>query len=265
MANGLKIDERRKKILEILRRDGKVRTAQLSNILEVSPVTVRSDLFALERDGFLERIQGGGVQSTNNFYNLNSQLKKQKHADAKRRIAYAAAKMINDGDTLFINSGTTTYFTAVELKKAKNLNIVTNSIPVAMELGGVPTFRVILIGGIINTQYSFTFGERASEQISHFKADWAILSVDGICQNAGLTTYHAEEGTINRLMIERAAKTIIVADSSKLGRESFAKITGLSSKLCWVTDIGANLELTRQVSNYGVDIYLADKNNKGIE
>ena len=256
MAGELKIDVRRKKILEILRRDGQVRVAQLSDALGATVVTIRSDLDALEQDGYLERTQGGALQTMKNYYNLEFQRRKQEHMENKKAIAAAAASLVRDGDTLFINSGTTTYFTAVELKQRKNLNVVTNSISVAVELGGLPTFRVILLGGDISAQYSFTYGEDVKEQISRYRANWAILSVDGVNPGTGITTYHAEESVIDRVMVERAQTPVIVADSSKLGRESFSRISTLSSGTILVTDRNADAALIRQIQEEGVDVRL---------
>ena len=256
MAGELKIDVRRKKILEILRRDGQVRVAQLSDALGATVVTIRSDLDALEQDGYLERTQGGALQTMKNYYNLEFQRRTQEHMENKKAIAAAAASLVRDGDTLFINSGTTTYFTAVELKQRKNLNVVTNSISVAVELGGLPTFRVILLGGDISAQYSFTYGEDVKEQISRYRANWAILSVDGVNPGTGITTYHAEESVIDRVMVERAQTAVIVADSSKLGRESFSRISTLSSGTILVTDRNADAALIRQIQEEGVDVRL---------
>jgi len=254
MAGELKIDVRRKKSLEILRRDGQVRVSQLSEALGATVVTIRSDLDALEQDGYLERTQGGAIQTMKNYYNLEFQRRKLEHMENKKAIAAAAAGLVHDGDTLFINSGTTTYFAAVELKQRKNLNVVTNSISVAVELGGLPTFRVILLGGDINAQYSFSYGEDAKEQISRYRANWAILSVDGIQPGAGITTYHAEESVIDRIMMERAQASIIVADSTKLGRESFSRISALTPNTVILTDSGANAEIASQIRAEGVDI-----------
>ena len=257
MAGELKIDARRNSILEILRRDGQVRVPTLSEALGVTQVTIRSDLDALAREGYLERTQGGAIQTMKNYYNMEFQRRKQTHADRKQAIARAASDMVQDGDTLFINSGTTTYFTAVELKRHKNLNVVTNSISVAIELSDVPTFRVILLGGELNAQYSFTYGENVKEQLSRFRADWAILSIDGVCPDAGLTTYHAEEGAIDRVMMERAAMTMLVADSGKLGYESFYKISSPGGIACWITDDAADRSLAGRIAAAGVDVRFA--------
>lgn len=253
-GNGLKLDVRRKKILELLRRDGQVRISELSRVLDATVVTIRNDLGVLERDGYLQRIQGGAIQTVKNFYNHDFQLRKQENIEIKKRIAAAAAELIKDGETLLINSGSTTYLTAVELKQHKNLNIVTNSLSVAVEFGMYPSFRVILLGGNINAQYSFTYGQDAEEQLKRYKADRAILSMDGICAESGLTTYHAEEATIDNLMMDHARETIIVADSSKYGHESFSHVADIRMIRYWVTDRDLDAKAAQTIERLGISI-----------
>lgn len=253
-AEGLKIDTRRKKILEMLDRDGQVRVTQLSEALGATVVTIRSDLAALEQDGYLERITGGAIQTVKNYYNMEFQKRKQENMQYKKAIAAATANLVNDGEMLMINSGTTTYYTAVELKRHKNLNIVTNSISVAVELGAHPTFRVILLGGEINAQYSFIYGNDAITQLKKYKADKAILSIDGIHNDVGMTTYHAEEAEVDKLMMERSRQTIIVADYTKLGHESFSNIGSLSDAYTWVTNECAEGQLLDKIRSRGVEV-----------
>ena len=187
----LKIDTRRSRIIEILNRDGQVKVSKLSEELNATPVTIRSDLDALERDGYLERIQGGAVQTAVNYYNREFIQRKRLGANVKKRIAAAAAELIHDGDTILLNSGTTVYFTAVEWKRHKNLRIVTNSLTAAIELGSVPSFHVILLGGEINSRDSFTYGNDVLEQLKRYRANYAILSIDGVCAETGISTLHA--------------------------------------------------------------------------
>ncbi|HBR04095.1 MAG TPA: hypothetical protein DD738_15970 [Ruminiclostridium sp.] len=255
MASGeLKIDARRNKIIEILRRDGQVRVAQLSKELGTTMVTIRSDLDALEKDGYLERVQGGAVQTAVNFYNAEFLRKKNEKADIKKKIAEATADLIHDGDTILINSGTTTYFTAVALKKHKNLNIVTNSLMTAIELGANPSFKVILLGGEINFQYSFTYGNDALEQLKHYKANYAILSIDGVCLDGGVSTIYAEEAMVDRLMIERANETIIVADSQKLDKEGFMYVCDIKNVSKLVTEKNADPGFVKQMRDAGIKV-----------
>jgi len=232
----LKIDLRRRRILDILSRNGQVWVSELSAELGATPVTIRSDLAALEDEGLLERIFGGAVPRVRNVLSRGAFSQDHENKEAKIRIAAVAVKSVMDGETLFMNSGTTAYYAARELKLRKNLKIVTNSIPIALELGEVPSFKVILLGGDINVQYSFTHGINAIEQLGQYRADKTILSMDGIHATVGLTTYHAEEAVVNRLMMERAKETIIVADQRKLGHKSFSFVSDLSSVSFLISD-----------------------------
>jgi DeoR/GlpR family transcriptional regulator of sugar metabolism len=254
----LKLDARRQKILERLRRDGRVNVAELSDDLHTSTVTIRNDLDSLEQSGFLQRIQGGAVLSTRNYYNNDFQLRIRDRYEIKKGIAIKTSSIINNGETLIINSGSTSLITAIELRQHKNLNVVTNSIAVALELDSQPTFRVILLGGEINAQYGFTHGADAQEQLKRYKADKAILAVDGISAETGLTTYHAEEAIIIRTMMDRSRECIIVADSSKYCRESFSRISSIDRVSCWVTDCNLENEAHSVIENRGIKLITAD-------
>lgn len=140
----------------------------------------------------------------------------------------------------------------MELKKHKNLSVVTNSISVAIELGAHPTFRVLLLGGDINAQYSFTYGTDAQEQLKKYRADYAILSMDGICPN-GITTYHAEEARMDLLMIERSKQTIIAAESRKNWPGGLFPCLRRSHVDCLVTDSGADPAIAAKLRGLGID------------
>ncbi|NLO37355.1 MAG: DeoR/GlpR transcriptional regulator [Clostridiaceae bacterium] len=255
-TEGLRIDDRRRVILEQLTRTGRVRVQELGRELGVSEVTIRHDLKILEENGLLERVPGGAVATVLHLAQGRYLQQKKTRTEAKQQVAAATAELIADGETLLINSGTTTLLTAIALRRRQRLNILTNSLAVAMELGDFPTFRVILLGGRINTQYAFTSGSDALAQLAQYKADKAILSVDGI-DSAGITTYHAEEAEINRAMISRSRQTIIVADSSKLGRESFNNICALQAIGCLVTNRDADPDTLRTVRASGVEVVTA--------
>lgn len=238
-AAGLKLDARRAKILEILEQEGRVSVTRLSQMLGATPVTIRSDLDALESSGSLERIPGGAMPKAR----TQAQLSYVRNLPQKQAIAAAAAAVIHDGDTLFINSGTTTLEVALALKQRRNLNIVTNSIAIASELSGTPTFRVILLGGEVNEQYGFTCGGDAQEQLRKYKADYAILSPDGVSPEDGVTTYHADEAIIDQIMAARSKQTMIVADHSKVGYGGFSMVVPLVETQILITDSGADVQI----------------------
>lgn len=232
MADGkLKIDIRRKKILDILKKDGKVYVSELCKALGVTPVTIRTDLDTLEGDGYVERISGGAVYLGGKPISQNIE-----KLGEKEEIAGKIADMIKDGDTIFINSGTTAAVVAAALREHHGLNVVTNSLGAASALRGAWGFRIIMLGGELNAEYGFTYGADAEEKLGSYHADWAILSVDGVSAASGVTTYHAEEATVNRLMIERSERTLIALDSTKIGKCGFMKVCNASPDITVVTD-----------------------------
>lgn len=254
-AAGLKIDGRRRRIQELLEQQGQVSVAQLSASLGATTATIRSDLRALEEEGCAERIQGGAILKTR----LRPPMAAPVNLAEKRAIAQAVAGVIQNGDTLLINSGTTTREIAVALKGRRGLNIVTNSVAIAMELSGQPTMRVVLLGGELNTQYAFTCGGDAQEQLRKYQADYAILSLDGVSVEGGVTTYHADEAIIDRLMVERAEKTLVAADHTKLGRAGFSTICPLRRIHTLVTDGGCETDLAERLRGEGIRVLCAEK------
>ena len=250
----LKIDIRRDRILEQLRQKGKVLVSELSRELGATPVTIRNDLDALERDGYLVRIQGGALLRARTTSEWGSEQEPIIHPAEKQAIARAVAEQIPDGSTLFLNSGTTSHCLAAALKEHRSLNVVTNSLAVATELGRSPLIHVILLGGEINTQYGFTYGSDAEDQLRRYQAGWAVLSVDGVSAGGGITSFHAEETSIDRMMIAHAKHTIIAADYTKIGRTGFTRICDANPEIRLVTDRQCSADAARELEQLGVAV-----------
>ena len=256
MATGkLKIDIRRQAIMEQLNREGIVQVTQLSERLGATPATIRNDLDTLAAEGQLDRIQGGAVRkvkSAEGWGGIPAPV-----GQGRRAIAEAVLSYISDGDTLFINSGMTTMAVAEVLSLRKNLNIVTNSLAVANYLAHQADMRLILLGGELNANYGFTYGGDALEQLNRYQPQWSILSVDGVHPEHGITTYHADEAMIDRTMIARAQKTIIVADHRKIGRVGFSHICGVDAGQILVTDSGCEEVVLEKIENTGATVHVA--------
>lgn len=250
----LKIDIRRDRILQLLQQTGKVQVSDLSRELGATAVTIRNDLDALERDGYLVRVQGGALlrNRPSDRWPLAAE---PSRAAEKRAIARAIVAQIPDGSTLFLNSGTTTQLLAQALEHRSNLNVVTNSLAVAMELGKNPMIHVLLLGGEINAQYGFTYGTDAQEQLQHYQAGWAVLSVDGVSAQGGVTSFHAEETAIDRLMLSRAKQAVIAADYTKIGRTGFTHICDAGPGIRLVTDSQCSREAVLELEQLGVPVH----------
>ena len=166
--------------------------------------------------------------------------------------------MIEPNDTIMINSGTTTLMVFRSLPIDYNLNIVTNSISIALEASDNPNFNVILIGGSVNTKYQFTFGTDAVQQLKKYHADKLVLSVDGIDTQNGFTTYYDKEADIDRAMIEQSDYCIVAADLSKFDRTAFAKISSTDIADYIVTNSTLSENISSKLSKAGIKICIAE-------
>ena len=234
--------ERRQKILDIIAKDGKVRVNELSAMFDISEVTIRMDLADLETDGLLSRVRGGAVPSHKIYHNMSFQQRLDANSEKKQAIAKKIASMVEDNDTIMLNSGTTTLLVLRAIPERFNLSIVTNSITIALEAGNNPNFNVVLLGGTINSKYQFVYGDEAINQLSKYHADKLILSVDGISCENGLTTYYEPEAAISRKMLSCAATKIIAVDSTKISRTAFVKISDISEADYIITDYNPTSE-----------------------
>lgn len=251
------LDERRKSILEMLKSRGKIKVIDLSRYFDISEVTIRSDLDELERQGLLERVHGGAISTYRNYFGMDFLDRMSANKAEKQVIAQKAASLISDGDTIMLGSGTTPIYVARELKDHKDLTVLTNSVVAGQELSvckGVST--VILLGGNINPRYQFTYGDDAIAQLSRYKADKLIISSDGISSQFGLTTYHHFEAEMNRQMIKRVNKSIVVADFTKIGRASFAHIESIDKIDILITNASADSDETDQIRENGAEVIL---------
>ena len=247
-------EQRKDKILELLKKNDSVRVSSLSRLFGVSEVTVRAYLEDLEKKGLLSRVHGGAVSSYKPYYSMNLNQRLETNQHEKVTIAERIAKLIQPNDTVMLNAGTTTLLVFRRFPADYNLSIVTNSISIALEASGNPNYNVILVGGAVNTKYQFTYGNDAVDQIKKYHADKLILSVDGIDVKQGFSTYYNKEAAVDVAMIEQSDYCIVAADHSKFGHSAFAKISDLSVADYIVTDNQLSAELTEKLSVAGVTV-----------
>lgn len=249
-------EDRRNQIIDLLTKKGRVKVIDLSKIFNTSEVTIRNDLSELENMGLLERVHGGAISSYRAYYNMTLQERVKTNEEEKRRIAIEASRLIVDGDTLMVNSGTTTLFTMQELRSLKNLTIVTNSILIAQEIGHYMNIHVILLGGNIDHWNQFTYGDDAINQLSKYQANKLILSIDGINLNDGITTFSHLEAEVCRQMAERVNRIIVVGDYTKIGRTSFSYIKPIDGIDILISDKKADKEELDKITKRNIEIRL---------
>ncbi len=243
------LNERKQKILELLEQNGSVSVVELSRLFDISEVTVRNYLADLEAKGLLSRVHGGAISSYKPYYSMNFNQRLETNHSEKKKIAEAVADMVKDNDTVMLNSGTTTLMAFRSFPTSYNLNIVTNSIAIALEAAEIPNFNIVLVGGSVNTKYQFTYGFDAVELLKKYHADKLILSVDGVDLQSGFTTYYDKEAFIDRTMIEQSEICIIAADASKFGRTAFTAISDIDICDVIVTDKALDDKMAQEFEN----------------
>lgn len=249
-------DERKQEIAKSVQEHGSVKVCELSEQYGVSEVTIRNDLQDLERKGLLSRIHGGAIYSYKPYYSMNLNQRLEANQQQKVEIAQKISDMIEPDDTIMLNSGTTTLLAFRKFPAEYNLNIVTNSISIALEASSNPHYNVILIGGSVNTKYQFTYGADAIMQIRKYHADKLILSVDGIDISSGFTTYYDKEVDIDTAMIEQSKTRIIAADNSKFRHSAFVRISDLDVADKIVTNVHTDKLFLNELKELGIDIVI---------
>lgn len=247
-------EQRKQKILDLLKEQDSVRVTNLARLFGVSEVTIRTYLEDMEKKGLLSRIHGGAVSSYKPYYSMNLNQRLEANQQAKVEIAERVASLISPDDTIMLNAGTTTLLVFRKFPANYHLNIVTNSISIALEASGNPNYHVILVGGSVNTKYQFTYGNDAVSQLKKYHADKLILSVDGIETHQGFSTYYNKEADVDTAMIEQADLCIVAADRSKFGHSAFAKISDLSVADYVVTNGQISAEIAEALAANGVTI-----------
>jgi DeoR family transcriptional regulator of aga operon len=250
---------RRAKILEELDAKGQVTVSDLSEKYSISTVTIRNDLAHLEKQNMLIRARGGAIKVK--YYRLEidpSVSEKQKvFLKEKQKIAKAAIKLIDDGDTIVLDSGSTTSEVAKSLEQFKHLTIITNALNIASILSEYDDFNVFMSGGVLRKRSLSLVGALAGENFKKFFCDKLFLGVDGFDTRHGLSTPNTEEAYVNSIMIGMAKKVIVVTDSRKFLRRRFAFIAPMSKIHTVVTDSGIREEDKARLKNNGIELIIA--------
>ncbi len=249
-------EERRRAILEILNREGRVLVIDLARRFETSQVTIRKDLEALHAHGLIHRTHGGGLPAREGALEDPTLREKEKlHHKEKLHIAAAAAKMVQEGQVIILDSGTTTTEIARALRNFKTLTIVTNAVNIAAELSGTEV-DVILTGGTLRKNSFSLVGPIAEETLRRLNADVLFLGVDGFDVHYGLSTPNLLEAKVNRTMVEVAKRTIAVCDASKFGRRSLSLIAPPTALHEVITDRSAPKADVRALKKIGIEVTL---------
>ncbi|SEG57066.1 transcriptional repressor AgaR [Vibrio hangzhouensis] len=251
--------ERRMEIVDVVNSDGKARVEDLASRFGVSSVTIRSDLSFLEKNGYVVRSHGSAIPNTGALAELTIQEKRHQNAGIKCQLGMAAAELINNGDTVILDSGTTTREIASNLKNVEDVVVMTNGLDVAMELSSASGVEVLMTGGVLRKKALSFSGSQAESSLKNYRFDKVFLGVDGFDLRTGISTYNEQEASLNRLMCEISEQVIAVADSSKFGKRSCHMIREFGNIHTLVTDTDIPQEYIQGLRDLDVNLILVEK------
>lgn len=246
--------ERHKRIRQIIEENGRATVAELSTIFGVSEATIRRDLEELDSLGLIQREHGGALRSAPSFTEPPILQRVTEQEAEKRRIGRAAARLVRDGETIFLGSGTTTLEVARNLEGMKNLTVITNALNIAIELLNSEGINQIVIGGLLRPSEMSLIGHITEQALKELRADKVFIGMHAIDVQYGLTSDHLPEVMTDRAIIEFASEVILVADHTKFGRVSNSFVAPVSSVDVIITDDRVPLATLQELEQLGIKV-----------
>lgn len=253
---GVQTRQRRSRLIDFVRVRGFASLEDLVRELGVSESTIRRDLDALEEQGTARRTHGGVLYAGGHARLPEFDERQPAHWAAKRAIAAAAAERIDDGETVLLDGGTTTYEVA-RLLVGRSIQVVTNSLPVANLFASESRADLVLLGGYVSPRTGVCLGPYANELLGRLHVTTTVLSAAGITAE-GLYNAHLLLAETEQAMLRAAGRVFVVADSSKFGRKSLTFVSGLDSIDLLVCDTGLSAEWRQQIKTAGVDLVVVE-------
>lgn len=252
--------ERRSQIAQMVMEQGKVLVADLVEQFNVTETSIRRDLTILEQNKRLKRMHGGAIPIPGNFRTDSYAEKEKLHIQEKERIGAAAAALIQPGNIILLDSGTTPLQVVRHIPPALRVSnlitLVTNSIPVAIEVLTWPSPNLNVLGGVYLPDYQATIGPQTLGQLRELRADIAFLGADGLTRGGTTTTANVLMAEVDRLMAEQASKVVLITDSSKIGRMGFVPVKPVNAFDMIITDLNAPAEFVQEARSAGVEVLL---------
>ena len=248
--------ERRQTLIQVLADQPGIRTIELSNLLDVSIGTVRNDLNALQKAGRIQRVRGGAIVIDASSGRSKDEIQNQA---SKERIAKRAVEMIEDGDAIWLDAGTTVQMMISLLESFSNLTVVTNGIRVALKMGRLGKHKTILIGGTLGKDGMYTVGTGSADQLNTVNIRTAFVSGTGFTLENGLTVSEYEDAQLKQRVIKSADRVVALVDSTKIGHRGFAPVAQIAELTHLVTDRDISSGMLRRLRQKQVNVIICGK------
>ncbi|EHQ27445.1 DeoR family transcriptional regulator [Mucilaginibacter gracilis] len=249
--------QRREKILELLQEDGTAKVINLAKIFKVTEVTIRQDLEKLEKEGLLVKEHGGAYLKNIQDQVSSFSLANHENLDKKEIIAIKCLEFIQNGDTIILDSGSTTTEIARKLKGNRKVTVITNALNIALMLGAEPGIEVIMTGGEFKPPTLSLTGQKAADFFKGINIQKLFLATAGLSLKSGLTYPSISDIVVKKAMIDAAETTYLVADSTKFGKSAFASLGALSLISYIITDSGIEEKHKDMFRNQEIEIIIA--------
>jgi DeoR/GlpR family transcriptional regulator of sugar metabolism len=252
---------RRDLIVRMIQERDSLSVSELMAQFQVTDTSIRHDLNLLEEQGKLRRVHGGAVSRPTAQVNGLFARRARENPAQKRRIGLAAAGLVQAGNVVFFDSGSTVVEVAAHLpgtlRASRSITMVTHSLPVIQEVGSWEQSHLICLGGLYLPDYQAMVGPVTLADLRELSADIAFLGCDGLTVDGGLSTPHMLIAEVGAAMAARARRVVVVADSTKPGRAGFTPIVGLDAVTVLVTDRDGHPDQLAQIRDLGIEVVLA--------
>ncbi len=249
--------ERQQALTRLLDRQRRLSVAEICAHYSISEATARRDLDALADQGLLQRVHGGAILVRRAEPEMPILERRREQAEEKRRIGLAAAELVQDGETVFLGSGTTVLEVAQNLRSRRNLTIITNSLPAINTLAALPGISVIVLGGMLRDSELSFIGHITEQALAEVRADKVIISVRALTLEQGLTNDYLPETLTDRAILSVGREVVLVADHTKLGAVAPAFLASLKSVHTLVTDSQTGAEFLTALREQGIRVIIA--------
>jgi DeoR/GlpR family transcriptional regulator of sugar metabolism len=257
MNNSLSSFERQNKILQFLQRNPRISINEICDNFSVSQATARRDLECLARDARIQRVHGGAVASTQAPPEQPILQRQDEQADEKVHIGRAAAALVQDGETIFLGSGTTVLETARALRGHTNITVITNSLPVVNVLAGNEGITLVCLGGLLRPSELSFVGHITEQSLSEVRADKVFIGTRAISLEHGLTHEYLPETMTDRAILKAGKEIIVIADHTKVDRAAAVLLAPLDSIHTFVTDPETPPDFIKQIKKRGIQVLVA--------
>jgi DeoR family fructose operon transcriptional repressor len=248
-------EERREYLLNIIGKVGSVKAIDAAKTLGVSETTIRRDLNKLSRKKLLKRTHGGAINITSVGQELKYDIQKEKFIEEKKRIALAAASLVDEEDVVLIEAGTTGYQTALNITNKKSLTVVTNSCDIAVLLGKTnPQYNIILSGGILNNETHSLVGPIADSTFKSVFVDKAFIGISGLDIEKGITAVDQIEAQTKKYIIRCAKQVIALCDHSKIGHVAMNYVAPVKEIDILITDDQADRDFIEKLKELEIEV-----------